>query len=178
VAEGEQGDMADIARHRAAAAARPGGSLAGPVLWSIGLLERAPDWLIALIARVAIADVFWRSGQTKVAGFSIAPTTFALFEEEYKVPLLPPDVAAYMATIAEHLFPALLVIGLASRFSALGLLFMTLVIQAFVYPEAWPDHILWLAILLYIAARGPGALSIDHLIRRRHRDAAGRRHAA
>jgi putative oxidoreductase len=167
--------MADITRDRAAAA--PGHPVAALVLWLVGLLDRIPHWLIGLLARVAIADVFWRSGQTKVAGFRIADSTFALFAEEYKVPLLPPHLAAYLATIAEHLFPALLVIGLASRLSALGLLFMTLVIQSFVYPEAWPDHILWIAILLAIAARGPGAVSLDHLIRRRYREAAGRRAA-
>jgi putative oxidoreductase len=167
--------MADITRDRAPA--RRGNPAAGLVLRLVELLDRVPAWLLGLLARLSIADVFWRSGQTKVDGFSIAPSTFALFEEEYKVPLLPPHLAAYLATIAEHLFPALLVIGLASRFSALGLLFMTLVIQTFVYPESWPDHILWISILLTIAARGPGALSLDHLIARRHREAAERRAA-
>jgi hypothetical protein len=76
--------------------------------------------------------------------------------EEYKVPLIPPDLAAYLSTIGEHVFPVLLVLGLASRLSALGLLFMTLVIQLFVYPDGWPDHILWIALLLLIVARGPG----------------------
>jgi putative oxidoreductase len=117
------------------------------------------------VARFAVATVFWRSGQTKVEDlFRIKDNTFFLFREEYKVPFLPPDLAAYMATVAEHVFPVLLVAGLASRLSALGLMVMTLVIQVFVYPEGWPEHILWFALLLLIVARGPGALSLDHLI--------------
>ena len=129
------------------------------------LAERIPQSFLSLIARVAVADVFWMSGQTKVDGFlHISDNTFYLFREEYKVPLLPPDVAAHLATIAEHVFPVLLIAGLASRLSALGLMFMTLVIQLFVYPDGWPDHILWFALLLLIVARGPGAASLDHLI--------------
>ncbi len=129
------------------------------------LAERIPYSLVALIARFAVASVFWRSGQTKVEGFfQIKDNTFFLFREEYKVPLLPPDVAAYMATTAEHVFPVLLILGLASRLSALGLMAMTLVIQLFVYPDGWPDHILWFALLLLILARGPGAISLDHLV--------------
>ena len=129
------------------------------------LAERIPYSLVALVARLAIASVFWRSGQTKVEGFfQIKDNTFFLFREEYRVPLLPPDLAAYVATIAEHIFPVLLVIGLASRLSALGLMAMTLVIQLFVHPDGWPEHILWFALLLLIVARGPRALSVDHLI--------------
>jgi putative oxidoreductase len=128
------------------------------------LAERIPDSVIALAARVAVADVFWRSGQTKVQGFSIREETFYLFREEYKVPLLPPELAAYLSTIAEHVFPVLLVIGLATRLSALGLFGMTMVIQLFVVPGGWPEHILWLALLTLIIARGGGAISLDHLI--------------
>jgi putative oxidoreductase len=128
------------------------------------LAERIPYSLVALVARLAVASVFWRSGRTKVEGFlQIKDNTFFLFREEYKVPLLP-DHAAYLATIAEHVFPVLLVVGLASRLSALALMAMTLVIQVFVYPDGWPEHILWFALLLLIAARRPGALSLDHLI--------------
>ena len=113
---------------------------------------------MALIARLAVASVFWRSGQTKVEGFfQIKDNTFFLFREEYKVPLLNPDLAAYMATVAEHVLPVLLAVGLASRLSALGLMVMTVVIQLFVYPDGWPEHILWFALLLLIVARGPGA---------------------
>jgi putative oxidoreductase len=129
------------------------------------LAEAIPYSLVALLARVAIATVFWRSGQTKVGGFlDIKDTTFFLFKEEYKVPLLPPDLAAYLTTYAEHIFPVLLVVGLATRLSALALFVMTAVIQIFVYPDGWPEHILWFALLLVIIARGPGALSLDHLI--------------
>jgi putative oxidoreductase len=129
------------------------------------LAERIPYSLVALVARIAAASVFWRSGQTKMDGFlHIKDSTFFLFREEYTVPLLPPDVAAYLTTIAEHVFSVCLIIGLASRLSALGLIFMTAVIQIFVYPEGWPDHILWFATLLLILARGPSAISLDHLI--------------
>jgi putative oxidoreductase len=131
------------------------------------LAERIPHGFIALAARLAIASVFWRSGQTKVSGLQLREETFVLFREEYKVPLLPPDIAAYSSTAAEHVFPALLVIGFASRLSALALLGMVAVIQAFVYPGAWPEHSLWAALLILIVARGPGAVSLDHLIRNR-----------
>lgn len=128
------------------------------------LAERIPYSVIALASRLAVADVFWRSGQTKVSGFSIREETFYLFREEYKVPLLPPDVAAYLSTIGEHVFPILLFFGLASRLSALGLFGMTMVIQLFVVPGGWPEHILWLSLLTLIIGRGPGAVSLDHLI--------------
>ena len=128
------------------------------------LAERIPCSVIALASRIAVADIFWRSGRTKVNGFSIREETFYLFREEYKVPLLPPDLAAYLSTIGEHVFPVLLVIGLASRLSALALFGMTLVIQLFVVPSGWPEHILWFSLLSLIIAKGPGAISLDHLI--------------
>jgi putative oxidoreductase len=128
------------------------------------LAERIPYSAIALISRIAVADIFWRSGQTKVNGFSIREETFFLFREEYKVPLLPPDVAAYLSTIGEHIFPILLFVGFASRLSALGLFGMTLVIQLFVVPGGWPEHILWFSLLTLIITRGPGVISLDHLI--------------
>ena len=127
------------------------------------LAERIPYSLIALVSRVAVASVFWRSGQTKVSGLAIREETFYLFREEYKVPLLNPDLAAYLSTIAEHAFPVLLVVGFATRLSTLGLFGMTMVIQLFVYPDGWPEHILWVGLLLTIIARGPGAISLDHL---------------
>lgn len=126
--------------------------------------ERIPYSAIALASRFAVADVFWRSGRTKVDGFSIREETFYLFREEYKVPLLPPDVAAYLGTISEHVFSVLLFAGLASRLSALALFGMTMVIQLFVVPGGWPEHILWLSLLTLIMARGPGSISLDHLI--------------
>lgn len=128
------------------------------------LAERIPYSIVALVARFALASVFWRSGQTKVSGFEVKEQTLFLFREEYKVPLLPPDFAAYLTTIAEHALPVFLVVGLASRLSALGLILMTSVIQLFVYPDGWPEHILWFALLLLILARGPGAISLDRFI--------------
>jgi len=130
------------------------------------MANRIPHSMVALLARIGIAGIFFRSGQTKVDGFTITDSTFFLFEEEYKVPLIPPEMAAYMATIAEHVFPALLILGLASRLSAFALLGMTLVIQLFVYPNLWPDHALWAAALLYIVARGPGSIALDALFAR------------
>ena len=128
------------------------------------LAERIPYSAVALASRVAVADIFWRSGRTKVNGFSIREETFYLFREEYKVPLLPPDLAAWLSTIGEHVFPVLLVIGLASRLSALALFGMTLVIQLFVVPGGWPEHILWFSLLGLVIARGPGEVSLDHLL--------------
>ena len=140
-----------------------------PFAWVMAMahrLERSPHWLHALLCRWGVAAVFWRSGQTKVHGWTINETTFDLFRDEYRGPLLPPEVAAVAATVAEHLFPVLLVVGLASRLSALALLGMTLVIQVFVYPGSWPDHLLWASALVYVVARGPGTLALDHPLRR------------
>jgi len=145
--------------------ARP--SLQGRILSLYGLLDRIPHDLIALIARVSIAAVFWQSGQTKVEGWHVTDNAIYLFENEYRLPLIDPWWGAHLAALAEHLFPVLLVIGLASRLSALALLGMTLVIEIFVYPDAWPTHGTWAACLLLIVARGPGRFSLDHLIDRR-----------
>lgn len=118
--------------------------------------------LLALGARLSMAGVFLMSGRTKVEGWlSVSDTAVSLFEDEYRLPLLPPDVAAHLATFAEHLFPLLLVLGLATRLSAAALLAMTLVIQLFVYPSAWATHLGWATLLLYLVGRGPGALSLD-----------------
>lgn len=149
----------------------------------VGRLDRIPYSAIAVLARFSIAAVFWRSGQTKVEGLSVDllsleltlgwPTlrdsAVALFRDEYRLPLLPPELAALAAAGAEHLFPVLLLLGLATRLSALGLLVMTAVIQVFVYPDAYPTHGTWAALLLLLIARGPGALSIDRWIDRRLR---------
>ena len=133
----------------------------------IAAMDRIPYWLIALSARSFPAALFWQSGQTKVAGFSLKPSAIALFENEYQLPLIDPEIAAYVSAVAEHLFPVLLVIGLASRFSALALLVMTTMIEVFVYPAAWPTHGVWATCFLIVIARGPGLLSLDHLIARR-----------
>lgn len=134
----------------------------------IAAMDRIPYWPIALSARVFPAAVFWQSGQTKVAGFSLKPSAIALFENEYQLPLIDPVIAAYASAVAEHLFPVLLVIGLASRFSALALLIMTGVIETFVFPYAWPTHGVWATCFLIVIARGPGLVSLDHLIARRY----------
>lgn len=148
---------------------------------AIALLERIPDSLIALLGRFSIAAVFWLSGQTKVQGFTLnivsgqfsidnprlSDSVVDLFREEYKLPIVPPEILAPMAAFAEHLFPALILIGLATRFSALALLGMTATIQIFVYPDAYPLHGVWATVLLYLAARGPGVVSLDALIARR-----------
>ncbi len=131
-----------------------------------GLAERlerfTPHSLIALAARLALAGIFWQSGRTKVEGwFTLTDSAYFLFREEYKLPLLPPELAAQMAATAEHVFPVLLVLGLFTRLSALALLGMTLVIQVFVYPDAWPTHLSWAALMLYLAGRGAGVASID-----------------
>lgn len=121
--------------------------------------------LLALAARVGIGAVFFLSGRTKVDGFlTVNESAYTLFREDYKVPLLPPEFAAHMAAYAEHLLPLLLVLGLATRLSALGLLGMTAVIQLFVYPDAWPTHLTWAVALLYLAGRGAGPLSLDRAL--------------
>lgn len=141
--------------------------LVGQTMQALGHI---PNDLIALVARLSIAVVFWRSGETKLDGWSVSDSAVYLFENEYRLPLIDPWLAAHLAAFAEHVFPVLLVVGLASRFSALALLAMTLVIEIFVYPDAWPTHGTWAACLLFIAARGPGLFSIDALIARRTRN--------
>jgi putative oxidoreductase len=118
--------------------------------------------LLALAARSAVASIFFLSGRTKVEGIlTISDSAYTLFREEYKVPLLPPELAAHMAAYAEHLFPILLALGLLTRLSALALLGMTAVIQIFVYPDAWPTHLSWAALMLYLIGRGAGPVSLD-----------------
>ena len=133
---------------------------------------------------MSIAAIFWLSAQTKIDGFAIniltgeitlgwphlSASAIDLFRDEYRLPLLPPEIAAPMAAFSEHIFAALLLIGLASRFSALALLGLTAVIQIFVYPDAYPTHGVWATVLLFIVARGPGTYSVDHLIAKRFAD--------
>lgn len=133
---------------------------------AIDRANRIPSSLLGLVVRVGVAYVFWRSGQTKVSGWRVTDSAIQLFRDEYRVPLIPPELAANLAAVQEHLFSVLLIVGLASRVSALGLLAMTAVIEIFVYPQSWPDHLLWAGSLLYVIARGPGAISLDALIRR------------
>lgn len=125
-----------------------------------------PDWPLALLLRLGVAAPFFLSGRTKVEGLlTITPSTRYLFAEEYRVPLLAPDLAATLATYAEHALPVLLVLGLFTRPAALGLLAMTLVIQVFVVPGGWPTHLLWAGPLVYLIARGPGRASLDRVLK-------------
>lgn len=140
-----------------------------------GLMGHLPNTLLAFVARFSIAAVFWKSGQTKIEGLAIdiVSGTFTvgvprlsdnavfLFREEYKLPLLPPELGATLAALGEHILPILILLGLATRLSALGLLGMTMVIQIFVYPDAYATHGTWAAVLLYLMAHGPGRLSLD-----------------
>ena len=149
----------------------------------VTVFERVPDTFIATLGRFSIAAVFWKSGQTKVEGLSIdiingdfhlglphlSDSALALFKDEYRLPLIPPELAAPAAAFAEHFFPILILVGLATRFSALALLVMTLTIEIFVYPDAYPTHGVWATVLLYLIAKGPGKISLDHWLANRHR---------
>jgi len=148
------------------AAARPSAWSRLRLVWN-GLAERAHRLLghsfLALVNRFAIAAIFFMSGRTKVTGFlTITDGTYSLFETDYRLPLIPPHIAAHVAAYSEHFFPLLLVLGLFTRFAALALLGMTTVIEVFVYPDAWPTHLSWAGLMLYLIARGGGVLSLDH----------------
>jgi putative oxidoreductase len=155
------------------AAAASASGLVGMVQRLLATLNRIPYWFIALCARVFPAAVFWQSGQTKVAGFHLKPSAVALFQNEYQLPVIDPTAAAYLSAVGEHVLPVLLVLGLATRFAALGLLFMTAVIETFVYPLAWPTHGIWATCFVLLIARGPGEVSLDALIARRFKAAPG-----
>jgi putative oxidoreductase len=144
--------------------ASAGTGVIGTIERLVGWLERVPYSLLALPLRLAVATVFWNSGTTKLANWD---ATLQLFEDEYKVPLLPPDVAAHLGAAIELTTPVLLVLGLLTRPAALVLLGMTTVIEVFVYPQAWPTHIQWAAMLLVLLCRGAGNLSLDHWLARR-----------
>lgn len=156
----------------------------GPFAWLAAandVMARIPEDLIALLGRFSIAAVFWKSGQTKVEGLAIdlvegrlqlgwprlSDSAVELFREEYRLPLLPPELGATLAALGEHVLPVLILLGLGTRLAALGLLLMTAVIQFLVYPGAYPTHGVWAAVLLYLMARGPGRVSLDHLIGKR-----------
>ncbi|NNM76470.1 DoxX family protein [Sphingomonas sp. ID1715] len=152
--------MATLAPTRPAS---PEPLLAGPARQAERLL---PMSLLLLVQRLGIAAVFFLSGRTKVEGvLTLTDSTFELFRTEYALPLLPPETAAYMGTYAEHIFPILLVLGLFTRGAAIGLLGMTLVIEIFVYPDAWPTHLSWAGLLLPLIALGGGRFALDRLFR-------------
>ncbi|MGH8788520.1 MAG: DoxX family protein [Cupriavidus necator] len=127
-------------------------------------LDRIPHTVLAIPLRLAVATVFWNSAIAKLANWQSA---LELFREDYKVPLIPPEPAAYLAVSIELTAPVLLMLGLATRPVALILLGMTTVIEVFVYPQAWPTHIQWAAMLLVLLCRGAGDWSLDHLLYKR-----------
>mgnify|MGYP006082257835 FL=1 len=129
------------------------------------LAGAVPHSVIALLARIAMGSTFWLSARTKVDGLlTLKDSTFFLFENEYALPVLPVNVAAYLATYSEHLFALMLFVGLGSRLGTAGMLDITAVIQLLVYPSAWPTHLGWAVLLLVIIAQGPGKLSLDHVL--------------
>ncbi len=146
--------------------AEPASGLAGAIGYVTASLDRIPQSLISLAARIFPAAVFWMSGQTKVEGWHLKENAIDLFRDEYALPLIDPAIAAKLAAFSEHFFPVLLVLGLASRFAALALLVMTAVIEIFVYPDAWPTHGVWATCFLVVIARGPGVFSLDYLLGR------------
>ena len=121
---------------------------------------------LLLLARIAPGAVFWQSGRTKVDGWQPKDSALYLFQEEYRLPLIDPALAAGLAALAEHLLPILLLLGLGTRLAAAGLLGMTLVIQLLVYPDAWPTHGTWAVALLLLIGQGGGRLSLDHGLQR------------
>ena len=145
-------------------AAMPKPNIAQRICSAYDRLGLLPLSVLQLMARFSMAIVFWRSGQTKLANWDL---TLQLFTNEYKVPLLPPEIAAPMAAAVELSCPVLLVLGLMTRVATLPMIGMTLVIQFFVYPQSWPDHLAWMTFLLLLLTRGPGVLSLDHLIGKR-----------
>jgi putative oxidoreductase len=134
------------------------------------LSGRIAESIALVFVRLALAGIFWMSGRTKVEEgtlLTVSENAVYQFSEEpfSNVPLLPSDVAAYLTTYAEHIFPILLVLGLLTRLSALALLGMTVVIQLFVFPEAWWQvHVLWVALAMVLIVRGGGSLSLDRLL--------------
>jgi putative oxidoreductase len=139
-----------------------GRSFIAAYLFLISRAERIPLSLVQLGARLAIAQVFWNSAQSKLASW---PVTNQLFAFEYRIPVLPPDLAAVLATATELIGAGLLLIGLLTRIGALALLGVVITIQIFVYPGHWGEHLLWASLLLLLLARGAGVLSIDHLVK-------------
>jgi putative oxidoreductase len=128
---------------------------------AITRLERFPVSLLQLVFRISIGAVFFSAGLTKIASWQ---STLALFYNEYKVPLIPPNIAAYMATAVELSCPILLFIGLATRLATLPMIGQSLVIAIFVYPEDWVEHLTWISMLTIILVRGPGVMSVDYLL--------------
>lgn len=138
-------------------------SIASGTAVVFGSLGKFPFSILQLAMRVGIAAMFFRSGLIKIRSWEFA---VLLFRDEYQVPLLDPVTAARIATAAELGLPVFLALGLATRLAALPLLGMVAVIQIFVYPNAWSDHLIWASILLMLLTRGAGSISLDHLLAR------------
>jgi len=132
--------------------------LRGAIEKALVFLERFPLALLQLVFRLAVASVFWHSGQAKIASWQ---STILLFENEYRVPLLSPASAANLAASFELGCSALIALGLLTRLATLPLLGMVFVIQTFVYPENWVEHLTWAAMLVFLLTRGPGLISLD-----------------
>ena len=138
--------------------------LAGRAAGAIARLDRAPSWIYQIFFRVGLAFLFGYSGWNKLSRWD---NTLKLFRDIYKVPLLPPELAAVLATSIEVTVPFLFLLGLGARLAAAATLAMTVVIQLFIVPKGYHVHALWLGPILYLLLRGPGVLSLDHLIRRK-----------
>ena len=135
---------------------------AGVAGW-LDRLARVPLSIHQLLFRLGVASVFMKAGVTKASSWE---STVALFRDEYRVPVFPPELAATFATTFELGCSTLLILGLGTRLATLPLLGMIATIQLFVYPDAWPEHLVWGSVLLFLLTRGPGAISLDHLIAR------------
>ena len=143
----------------------------GRITWARATLGRFPLAILQLLFRLAIASVFLKAGLNKLASWEL---TVQLFADEYRVPVLPPDLAAVMGTSTEIGCSILLVLGLGTRLATLPLLGMIAVIQTFVYPNAYAEHLTWASILLFLVTRGGGAWSVDRAIGLEPPDAASR----
>jgi putative oxidoreductase len=133
----------------------------------IAVMDRIPQSFISLLARIVVGLIFFLSGLTKMDGFHLKDSAIFLFAEEFKLPLISPWLAAHMAAAIELTMPLLLVAGFGTRFAALVLLGMALVIEIFVYPESYVQHGLWAVALLTIMKHGAGAFSLDHVLKSR-----------
>ncbi len=139
-------------------------SVRAPFVSARAWLERFPLSVLQLGMRIGIGAVFFNSGLLKINSWEFA---VKLFQDEYKVPLLDPVLAAQVTAFVELTVPVFLFLGLATRLATLPLLGMVFVIQTFVYPQAWTEHLLWASVLVFLLTRGPGALSLDHLLEQR-----------
>jgi putative oxidoreductase len=161
------------------------GEIEGRMRRVLDAIESIARTIAPCVLRIALALPFLRSGLTRWNGFlSLSDATIFLFENQFKLHVLgavvalpAPDALAFLVAMAEIVLPVLLLIGLATRFAALGLLVMTGVIQL-VFPDGWANfHLYWAALALAILALGPGALSLDRLIDLRCRQNGLRRAA-